>query len=125
TGGSENASDPGDYHATIDWGDGTSSAGTISGPDSNGVFSVTGTQTYASTGSFTVTVTINHETTSAVVTDTANAGVADLPLAGTAMNIGATQFAAADMVVAQFTDADLNAQVGTFTATIDWGDGGA
>jgi len=36
-----------DYSASINWGDGTTSAGTISGPDASGVFTVTGSHTYA------------------------------------------------------------------------------
>src|SRR5205823_1488437 len=38
------------FKATIDWGDGTTSAGVITGPDQNGVFTVTGTHTYAEDG---------------------------------------------------------------------------
>jgi hypothetical protein len=42
--------------ATIDWGDGTTTAGTIAG--SNGSFAVTGSHTYATTGQDTITVTM-------------------------------------------------------------------
>ena len=42
-----------DFQATIDWGDGTITAGTIVG-QSNGVFSVTGDHTYTSAGTYTV-----------------------------------------------------------------------
>ena len=69
-GGAEDAAN--DYTATIDWGDGTTSTGTISGPDQSGVFTVTGTQTYAEAGSFTINVTLTHEgAPSVTVTDTA------------------------------------------------------
>src|SRR5262249_13789806 len=44
--------------ASIDWGDGTASTGTISA-GSNGTFSVLGNHTYSTPGTFTVTVTIN------------------------------------------------------------------
>ncbi|HLJ95684.1 MAG TPA: Ig-like domain repeat protein [Gemmataceae bacterium] len=47
----------GDYTATIDWGDGTSSAGTIVA-GSTISFSVTGSHTYSTQGSFTASVTI-------------------------------------------------------------------
>jgi hypothetical protein len=43
---------------TIDWGDGQSSAGTIS-QGSSGTFDVTGTHTYADAGTFTASVTVN------------------------------------------------------------------
>jgi len=53
--------DPGgtatDFTATIGWGDGSSSAGTITGP-SGGPFAVGGTHTFASTGFFTITTTV-------------------------------------------------------------------
>src|SRR5207245_2313985 len=45
-----------DFSASIDWGDGTSTAGTITG--AGGSYSVSGSHTYASTGSFTITTTI-------------------------------------------------------------------
>jgi len=47
-----------DFSATINWGDGTSSAGTVAGPD-GGPYSVSGSHTYTSTGPFTITTTIN------------------------------------------------------------------
>ena len=46
-----------DFTATIIWGDGTSSSGTVTAGNSGG-FVVNGTHTYASTGSFTTTVSI-------------------------------------------------------------------
>jgi hypothetical protein len=47
-----------DYTATIDWGDQTTSPGTVS-DNGNGDFTVSGSHTYTSTGPFTVTTTIN------------------------------------------------------------------
>jgi len=46
-----------DFTATIDWGDGTTSAGTVSGP-SGGLYTVSGSHTYTSTGYFTITTSI-------------------------------------------------------------------
>jgi Bacterial Ig-like domain (group 1) len=46
-----------DYTATIDWGDITSTPGTVSGPF-GGPFTVSGSHTYATTGPFTITVSI-------------------------------------------------------------------
>lgn len=45
-----------DFSATIDWGDGSNSTGTVTG--SSGSFSVAGNHTYTGTGYFTVTVKI-------------------------------------------------------------------
>lgn len=48
-----------DFSATINWGDTTSSPGTIVGGPGNAPYTVTGSHTYTSTGTFTVTTTIN------------------------------------------------------------------
>src|SRR5206468_9349454 len=67
---------PDDYVAYIDWGDGTTSTGTITGPDDNGVFTVTDNHTYTASGSYTISVTLIHETAPPLtVTDTANVDV--------------------------------------------------
>jgi len=50
----------GDFTALIDWGDGTSSAGTVTQPDGIGkTFDVVGSHTYTASGTFTVTVDIS------------------------------------------------------------------
>ena len=46
-----------DFSATINWGDGSKSAGTVSGAN-GGPFTVSGSHTYATAGSFNVTVTL-------------------------------------------------------------------
>jgi hypothetical protein len=48
---------PTDYSATITWGDGHTSPGTVTG-NGTGVLTVTGSNTYAATGSFTVTIQV-------------------------------------------------------------------
>ena len=48
-----------DFSATIDWGDGTTSAGVIT--DTRGTISVSGTHTYASSGQDAVTVTLTED----------------------------------------------------------------
>jgi hypothetical protein len=62
----------GDYSATINWGDGHSSTGSISG--SAGSFTVKGTHTYSKAGTFTITVKIidtDNSANSATVKSTA------------------------------------------------------
>lgn len=62
---------------TIDWGDGQSSAGTVS-QESNGTFDVTGTHTYADGGIFTVGVTVNDaDGSAATANSTANVAKRD------------------------------------------------
>src|SRR5215831_14061905 len=48
-----------DFSATINWGDGTTTAGTIT--DARGTISVSGTHTYASSGQDAVTVTLTDD----------------------------------------------------------------
>jgi hypothetical protein len=121
TGGPQNPNDPGDYNATIDWGDNSTSAGTIS-LDSSGVFSVTGSHTYGAAGTFTITTTINHETAGAF-TGTATAVVADAALAASGQAVNATLGSAFSGVVATFTDANSSPNLNNLSASIDWGDG--
>ena len=45
-----------DFVGTIDWGDGTTTAGTVTG--SSGSFTVSGTHAYATSGQDTITVTL-------------------------------------------------------------------
>jgi len=49
-----------DFTATINWGDGSSSAGTASGP-TGGPFTVSGSHTYSSTGPESISVTVNDD----------------------------------------------------------------
>jgi len=61
----------GNYSATINWGDSSTTTGSIS--VANGVFTVTGSHAYSQTGSYPVTVTINHGTAPSVtVTSVSN-----------------------------------------------------
>jgi hypothetical protein len=67
-GAEPNTSDPTGVHytASIDWGDGTLSpdvtTGTVGGPFDNGLFTVSGSHTFANAGRYTITTTIHHET---------------------------------------------------------------
>ena len=64
---------PSDYQATIHWGDGTSSPGTI-----NADLSVTGKHAYARTGTYKVTTTIT-DVGGATVTAASHASIGMLP----------------------------------------------
>jgi hypothetical protein len=60
------------YSATIAWGDGATSGGSISFDSSTQVFTVTGHHTYTEDGKPTITVTIHHDTApDAIVTSSA------------------------------------------------------
>jgi PKD repeat protein len=107
-----------DVHtAVIDWGDGATTAGTVS--ESTGSGTVSGSHSYSDDGSFTVSVTV-----------TDDAGGADTDsLTITVSNVAPTVDAGPDqtasggtvgLVTASFTDPGA---VDTHTVTLDWGDG--
>jgi hypothetical protein len=112
-----------EYSATIDWGDGGSSVGTIS-PTSGGNFSVSGTHTYTEEGTDHVAVTItdtDNPSNSAMAKSTANVGDAALKASPACSS---TSLLFYNGPTATFTDAA--SPFGTltdFSATINWGDG--
>ncbi len=114
---------------TIDWGDNTTSPGTIVS-QGNGKFAVFGTHTYLNPGRDTFQFTINSTGTARPVTITGSANVVDATLSVTPMldllPPGQTSIISGQEVsgqVATFVSADPLAQIGSFTATVDWGDG--
>jgi hypothetical protein len=113
---------PTDFTASIDWGDGTVSAGTISG--SAGSFTVSGSHVYAEEGTKTPTIVLADDAPgTATGTATATIDVADAPLSATGTAVSSVEFTAFSGIVATFTDADPNGTVTDYTASIDWGDG--
>jgi len=139
---------PGTFSATINWGDGHSSAGVVTFTgnknvtDINGntvtlsIYTVSGTNTYAST-----TTTVSPDVLNVVVTDANNNSAAVNPVArvanaalvvsgGNAINALAG-VPLTNVTVATFTDPGLVAALGTsnlsnlesqFSASINWGD---
>ena len=110
-----------DFMATIDWGDATTSAGTVSG--GGGSFQVSGTHTYATTGTFSVQVTLSDDppgTATATVTSTAQVAAG---LGVVASNFSTPEGTAFNGQVATFSDADTTKTAASFTAVIAWGDG--
>jgi PKD domain len=125
----------GDFTATINWGDGSQTAGTVapvSGQPTH--FTINGTHTYADEGNFIQTITVTDSdsgtvstTSTATVVDAALAGTGGFTLTGTEgptsiLGTG-TDIAPASGTVATFTDANPTATTADFTATIAWGDG--
>lgn len=111
--------------ASIDWGDGQTSAGTV-GAQANGGYLVSGSHTYAAEGDETITVVVNDGLGHSA---TLNGGVkvADAPLVGAAkvIRLNPGQMAVNNAAVATFTDTGGAEAVGNYHATIDWGDGSA
>jgi hypothetical protein len=70
-----------DFSATINWGDGTTTAGTVTGAD-GGPYTVSGSHTYATTGNFLITTTINDVGGSTVTTSCNTLGFTFAPGGG-------------------------------------------
>ena len=109
--------------ATIDWGDGTSAAGVVTGPPSS--FTISGSHTYPDEGTFTVQVTVTETSGGAgMATGSASATVSEADvLTGHAVAVNAQEAVLFSGTVATFTDTNTSNTVADFTATINWGDG--
>ena len=117
----------GDFTATIDWGDGTTSAGLLT-PDPAGGdrFLVLGASTYLAAGQYPVNVAITSPTGfQANVGGTATVGPAPdaPPTALPALPIAAQSGSPVRSVVAAFRDADPSGGPADFSGVIAWGDG--
>jgi hypothetical protein len=109
-----------DFTATINWGDTTTSTATLTG--SAGSYSAAGNHTYLSTGPFLVQITV-HDTGGSTTSSNQLVTVNNAPIIATGTSITGVEGAAFSRTVANFTDPDSTLTAGTFTATLDWGDG--
>jgi uncharacterized protein (TIGR03118 family) len=118
------------YSATIDWGDGSSSTGTVNSlptpadaVTTGGFFSVSGSHTYAATGDYTFTVAIS-DTDGANATVTGTAHIAHAPLLAVGVPVVVNSGLSVNgAIVAAFADGDGGDPLANYSATIDWGDG--
>ncbi|TML03324.1 MAG: VCBS repeat-containing protein, partial [Actinobacteria bacterium] len=110
-------------NATIDWGDGATSMGTILPGGSS--FTVRGSHTYAMAGHPDLVTTVRATSPCSPATASAHSPVTinDAPLTATGAPVAAYARYRATVVVATFTDGNSLAKAGDFTATVDWGDG--
>jgi hypothetical protein len=108
--------------ARINWGDGTTSTGTIVS-NGRGGFLVDGTHTYAVPGQYSVGITVTRDgDQSASANGTATVADAPLEVYGfdpLPLTVGETQTALIGWII----DGNANAQATDFEVTIDWGDG--
>ena len=113
----------GDYTAGINWGDGHSTVGTVTA-DGHGGWNVSGDYLYVVAGNYVVTMTVN-DIGGATQQATSVSAVAHGTISASGVNVTAVEGIAlpGTTLVAHFTDTNLSAVAGNFTATIDWGDG--
>jgi hypothetical protein len=110
--------------ATINWGDGTTSAGT-----SDGSTGIQGTHTYAEEGTFSGSVSFTYtrggvfSCPTGAQTATFQATVQDAALTWLGRNLTGTAGQSVSGMVAHFSDANPAAGAGDFSAQITWGDG--
>jgi hypothetical protein len=111
-----------EYKATIEWGDGSSSEGTVSGP-TGGPFTVSGSHTYSEEGEYDIKVTItdtDDANNTATVHSTAKVADAALHSSCAAAPVSLQAFAGP---TATFTDDDPGGMSPPdYSATIEWGD---
>jgi hypothetical protein len=112
------------YSARIDWGDGTTSNGTVVAGGSPGTFQILGSHTYLEEGLYNLTVSESNGISklgpvSGIIT------VEDAPLQGFAQALhGQTAGFVSNSLVAVFTDTDASPEpASNFSATIIWNEG--
>ena len=108
-----------DLTATITWDGSTTTAGSIT--YNNGTYTVSGAHTYAEEGNQAISIKI-YDAGALMTSTTATATIADAPITATGDNISPTVNVAFNGAVATFHDANINAPLGDFSATITWGD---
>jgi hypothetical protein len=121
-----NALDQGsEYSATIDWGDGQTSSGVVTG--SGGSINVSGSHTYTSLPTSppdNVTVTIIDGDGGVQVVTDSMAVTLEKAITGSATDVSATEGSNTGTTqVATFNDPDTSAVPGDYSVSINWGDG--
>jgi virginiamycin B lyase len=116
----------GNFTATIDWGDGTTSAGQVL-EDASRTFYVSGAHTYAEEGALTPIVVTIADDEGDMTAASSTADVAQAPLLASGVPVSATEgvVVRAGTLVATFIDTAGAHPLGDYSATINWGDGTA
>jgi hypothetical protein len=119
-----------DFTATIKWGDGTQSAGTVAVAAANdGSFTVSGSHAYAHFGNYVISVTVvdtASPTTPPNQGELANtAAISDATLTGQGASISTVAVIPFTGQVATFNTPNLLAVASEYAVTINWGDGTA
>jgi hypothetical protein len=115
------------YVVTINWGDGTTSAGRVKADKQHpGHFIVMGHHRYAEAGDFDVSVSVHDLVDSSDDQDNNTATVTDAPLKAKGKQLSSSAAGTAfTKMLASFHDANHLSTASDFTAMVDWGDGSA
>jgi hypothetical protein len=114
------------YVVTIDWGDGTTSAGKVKADKKHaGHYLVMGHHRYAEAGDFTVSVSVHDLVDSTDASDDGSATITDAPLKAKGKQVKSNANTAFTKMLASFHDGNHLSTADDFTATVDWGDGSA
>ncbi len=118
---SDGNTDPAQYAATINWGDGQTSRGIVVGGSTG--FEVVGTHIYVRSGAFRATVQIGDADNDSASVSTTNV-VAEAPIAAAGIAVHARRAVhLSNVPVAMFSDPDSSLRAKDFSAKINWGDG--
>lgn len=109
-----------EYTATIAWGDGKSSRGTVVPAGLPGQFRVQGTHTFDQ-GTYGLTVTIR-DAGGGTAQASSNVSVANAPLFAAGTDLTATEGSAVTGKIATLTDGNPSALASEYVVTINWGD---
>lgn len=111
----------------VNWGDNTSSLGTISATQTPGVFEITSSHLYTSTGDFPVSVKVTDVYGSTVTTGNVTVNVVPATLNNTTQQTAWSSVVGLDtqpLIMGTFSDVDPTATTTDFSgATVNWGDG--
>jgi hypothetical protein len=113
------------YVVTIDWGDGTTSAGRVKADEKHpGHFIVMGHHRYAEAGDYDVNISVHDLVDSTDASDQGSATVTDAPLKASGKHVGSSAAGTAfTKMLASFHDENHLSAATDFTAMVNWGDG--
>jgi cyanophycinase-like exopeptidase len=107
-----------DFTASVNWGDGTTSAGTVAGS-----FTISASHAYAANGSFQISVTVTDDGGSTLSATGPTVAIVLPALAAAPGDVVGTGEVVTNAQVAAFTDPNAADTASQVSATINWGDG--
>jgi hypothetical protein len=116
----------GDFTATINWGDTSTSVGTVVSLSSGNYRIDAPSHIYAGEGTYTINVTLRHDALAILTTPNQTITIADAPLTANALALSQTYGSdPGSQTVAQFQDTGGAETLNNYSAMINWGDGTA